>query len=388
MKQQDLNTRLVHAGERSRDQNGAIVTPVYQTAMYEYAASELYDDVRYIRMGNSPNHAAVEAKLANIEEGEAALVAASGMAASVAAVLNSLGTGGHVLAQRSLYGGTHTFMTEDLQKMGHDCTLIDPAHPETWDARMRPNTRVLYCETISNPLMEVGDLKALVAFARAHGLVSIIDNTFASPVNFRPIPFGFDISMHSCTKYLNGHSDLVAGALIGSKEKIASMRKTLVHLGGSIDPHTCYLLQRGMKTLALRVHRQTETAGALAEFLSSHSKVKRVLYPGLPSSQGHAWANEALYGYGGMLGFELEGDVSEAEAFLNRMTIPVIAPSLGGVETLLTRPAATSHLGVPPDARAAVGITDTLIRCSVGIEGRDDLLTDFKRALDGAEENA
>lgn len=382
MKQQDLNTRLVHAGERTGDQSGAIVTPVYQTAMYEYEATSNYDDVRYIRMGNSPNHIAVEEKIANIEEGEAALVTASGMAASVSAVLNALGTGGHVLAQKSLYGGTHSFLMEDLQPLGHDSTLIDPAKPETWEAELRPNTRVLYCETISNPLMEVGDLKSLVAFAKGHGLVSIIDNTFASPVNFRPIPFGFDVSMHSCTKYLNGHSDLVAGALIGSKERIDSIRRTLVHLGGSIDPHTCYLLQRGMKTLGLRVHRQTETAGALAELLAAHDKVKRVLYPGLASSDGHTWANESLFGYGGMLSFELEGDVNDAEAFLKRTTIPVIAPSLGGVETLLTRPAATSHLGMSPKARAAVGITDTLIRCSVGIEGRDDLLSDFAQALD------
>jgi len=239
---------------------------------------------------------------------------------------------------------------------------------------------MVYLETISNPLMEVGDLKAVVAFAKSHGLLTAIDNTFASPVNFRPLEHGIDLVMHSATKYLNGHSDIVAGAVIGSEEHVDRVRHLLNHLGGSIDPHACYLLERGMKTLGLRVERQNQNAMALALFLESLSEVRRVRYPGLASDPSHAFAKELFDGYGGMLAF-YAADAEKAVRFLERVKIPRHAASLGGVESLVVRPSRSSHLGMSEEDRQALGITDDLIRVSVGIENAEELIEDFAQAL-------
>jgi cystathionine beta-lyase/cystathionine gamma-synthase len=238
-------------------------------------------------------------------------------------------------------------------------------------------------EAISNPLMEVGDLEAVVAFAREHNLISMIDNTFATPVNFRPLEIGIDLVMHSATKYLNGHSDIVAGAVIGSETHVHKVRHLLLHLGGSMDPHACFLLERGLKTLVLRVARQNENAGRLAEFLAGRPEIRQVNYPGLPSDPGHAFARKLFSGYGGMLSFYAES-AETAEAFLRRVKIPLHAASLGGVETLVVRPSRSSHLGQTPEDRERLGITDDLIRVSVGIEDADELVADFKQAIAGS----
>jgi cystathionine beta-lyase/cystathionine gamma-synthase len=227
----------------------------------------------------------------------------------------------------------------------------------------------------------VGDLEAVVAFAKAHNLVSMIDNTFTSPVNFRPIDWGYDISLHSCTKYLNGHSDIVAGAALGNAEWIGRIKRRLDHLGGTLDPHACFLLHRGVKTLALRVNHQNQSALKIAEFLDSHPKVERVNYPGLAGHPHHARASRLFDGFGGMLSFELKGGLNDVDAFMRAVTIPVIAPSLGGVETLLTRPAATSHAGLTEEDLERSGLTETLIRMSVGIEATEDIIDDLDRAL-------
>lgn len=376
-----LETKLVHAGEQPRAMNGAVVQPIFQTAMYLTEDDADYNDIRYIRLNNSPNHRALHEKLAALENAEAALVASSGMAAITTALLTVLSPGDHLLAQDCLYGGTYDALTGDFQALGIEVDFVDGTDPAAWEKAVRKSTRAFYVETISNPLMGVAELEAVVEFARAHGLVSIVDNTFASPVNFRPAEHGFDLSVHSCTKYMNGHSDIVAGAVIGRGDLVERVRHKLNHLGGTLDPHACYLLHRGMKTLALRVGRQNENATTIARFLDAHPAVEQVNYPGLESSPHHARAARLFDGYGGMVSFELAGGVEAAQRFMERVRIPLVAPSLGGVESLLTRPAKTSHQGLTPEAREAIGIRDSLVRMSVGIESVDELVEDLGNAL-------
>jgi len=377
-----FETKVIHAGEITPRILGAVSLPIFQTAMYETAGGDHYHDIRYIRLNNTPNHTALHAKLAALENAEAALVAASGMAAITTALLAILRPGGHVLAQSSLYGGTYDFLTRELPGFGLSHDFIDPARPETWAAKLRPQTRAIYVETISNPLMQIPDLEAMASFARIHGLISMIDNTFATPVNFRPAEHGFDLSLHSCTKYLNGHSDIVGGAIIGRADLVSKCLLALDILGGSMDPHACFLLHRGLKTLALRVRFQNQSALRVARALVAHPAVAGVNYPGLPDHPAHALAARLFDGFGGMLSFELKGGEAAARTFMGRVTIPLIAPSLGGVESLLTRPAATSHSGLTPEDRLRIGVTDGLIRMSVGVEDPDDLIEDLIRALD------
>jgi cystathionine beta-lyase/cystathionine gamma-synthase len=292
-----------------------------------------------------------------------------------------LSHGDHLLIQEQLYGGTHDFLTKDFPALGLSYDLINPNDPGTWEAKLKPRTKALYVETMANPLMVVPDLKNLAQFARAHKLVSFIDNTFASPVNFRPIEHGFDLSLHSCTKYLNGHSDLVAGAVIGRADLVEKVKIKVDHLGGTLDPHAAFLLQRGMKTVFLRVRHQNESALKIARFLESHPAISSVNYPGLESHPQFQRARELFEGCSGMLSFEIKGGVAEADSFLKKVTLPIIAPSLGGVETLMTRPATTSHSGLSAADRLKMGISDSLVRMSVGIESTDDLIEDLKNAL-------
>src|SRR5208283_2123075 len=329
------------------------------------------------------NHIALHEKLSALENAEAALVMASGMAAISTTLLSILSSGDHLLSQDCLYGGTHDFVTKDFRSFGISYDFIDGNNPESWKMKLRPNTKAIYVETITNPTLQVADHKAIVEFAKANNLVTIIDNTFASPINFRPPEHGFDLSLHSCTKYLNGHSDIVAGAAIGRKELVNKVKRRLDHLGGSLDPHACFLLHRGMKTLAVRVRHQNESALKIARWLEQHRAVARVNYPGLESHSNHIRACELFDGFGGVLSFELGGGLEAARRFMERVTIPISAPSLGGVESLITRPATTSHSGMSPAERARTGIGDGLVRLSVGLESSDDLLEDFETALGG-----
>jgi cystathionine beta-lyase/cystathionine gamma-synthase len=376
-----IETKLIHAGEPEPRIMGAVSMPIFQSAMFEYAGETSYHDLKYIRLNNTPNHAALHEKLAALENAEAALVAASGMAAISTTLLSFLSSGDHLLAQDCLYGGTHDFVTKDLRTFGISYDFIDADDPESWKTKLRPNTKAIYVETITNPTMQVADHKSIVEFGKAHGLVTMIDNTFASPINFRPPEWGFDLSLHSCTKYLNGHSDIVAGAVIGRAELVDRVKNRLDHLGGSLDPHACFLLHRGMKTLAVRVRYQNESALRIAKFLDNHQAIEKVNYPGLDTHPQHERARELLDGFGGMLSFELRGGAATAEEFIKRTTLAVIAPSLGGVETLLTLPVKTSHSGMSPEDRHALGITDGLIRMSVGIEATEDIIEDLKHAL-------
>ena len=374
-----LETRAVHAGEPHIE--GSVAIPIFQTAMYETFGELNYHNVRYIRLNNTPNHHAVQEKLAALENAEAALVTSSGMAAITSALMTLLSSGDHLLIQEQLYGGTHDFLTKDFPALGLSYDLINPNDPNSWESKLKSRTKALYIETIANPLMVVPDVKALVQFARAHKLVSLIDNTFASPVNFRPIEHGLDLSLHSCTKYLNGHSDLVAGAVVGRADLVEKVKMKVDHLGGTLDPHTAFLLQRGMKTVFLRVRHQNASALKIAKFLESHSAISQVNYPGLETHPQFQRARDLFDGCSGMLSFEIKGGVPAAEKFLKKATIPIIAPSLGGVESLLTRPATTSHSGLTPADRLKMGISDSLIRMSVGIESTDDLIEDLENAL-------
>lgn len=378
-----IETKLIHAGEPHPRLNGAVAMPIFQTAMFETKSDgdAGYHDLRYIRLNNTPNHVALHTKLAALENAEAALVTSSGMAAISTALLTVLKNGDHLLMQDCTYGGTHSFVTHDFPRYGIAYDIIDGTDPESWKAKLRANTRAIYVEAIANPVLSVSDLAAAVEFAKNHGLVSMIDNTFASPVNFRPSEWGFDVSLHSCTKYLNGHNDIVAGAVIGSASMVERVRQNLNHLGGSLDPHACYLLHRGMKTLALRVRHQQVSALAIARFLDEHPAVNYVNYPGLIGNAHHERAAEFFDGFGGMVSFELKGGAEAANRLLDRVELPVVAPSLGGVDSLMTIPALTSHRLLTPEERQRAGIGDGLVRMSVGIEATDDLVDDLQQAL-------
>lgn len=375
-----IETRVIHAGVGPRI-DGALVTPIFQSATYEMQSQADYHDIRYLRLNNTPSQLALHRKLAALEGGEAALVTGSGMAAISAALLTVLGAGGHLIAQSCLYGGTMDILTREFAGLGLSYTLIDATDPSQWRDALRPNTRAIYVESLTNPTLEIADFEAVVAFAREQKLVSLIDSTFASPVNFRPIEHGFDLVLHSCTKYLNGHSDITAGAVIGPADLVEDVRKKLNLLGGTLDPHACFLLERGMKTLALRVKQQNESALAVARLLEGHPAVAQVHYPGLQSHPGHGRASRLFDGYGGMIAFELHGGRAAAERCIARLRLPVHAVSLGGVESLITMPSLSVHGGLTAAERATAGINDGLLRLSIGIEAKEDLLMDFQQAL-------
>jgi cystathionine beta-lyase/cystathionine gamma-synthase len=378
-----IDTELVHAGEARPRFGRAVVMPVFQSATFAMAGDADYHDIRYARLSNTPNHDVLHAKLAVLEGGDAGLVAASGMAAIATTLLTLLTPGDHLIAQRCLYGGTYDFVVQDLVALGIETTFVDGDDPESWRAALRPRTRAFYCETMTNPLLDIADLPAIAGFCREHGIASVIDNTFGTPVQFRPIEHGFDVVVHSATKYLNGHSDLIAGAVVGRAEIVERIRRKLNHLGGSLDPHACFLLHRGLRTLGVRVRHQAATALALAKMLAEHPGVAQVRHPGLPTHPHHARARALLSGCGGMLAFEPKGGVAAADRALARLELAVDAPSLGGPETLVTFPARTSHVGMDPAERRALGIGDALVRVSVGLETADDLVADFAAALGG-----
>jgi cystathionine beta-lyase/cystathionine gamma-synthase len=375
-----IDTKLVHAGEPTPRIEGAVAMPIFQSSTFVSEGGTSYDTMRYIRLNNTPNHDVLHAKLAALENTESALVTASGMAAITTSLFTLLKPGGHLLAQDVLYGGTLGLLDTQFEALGLSYDFIDGRDPSLWESKLRPETKAIYVETISNPMMGVPELGAVTEFAKAHGLISMIDNTFASPVNFRPAEWGFDLSFHSGTKYLGGHSDIVAGAVIGRADLIRTIFVNLKYYGGSLDPHACFLLHRGLKTLGVRVRQQNENALAIARFLEDHPAVATVNYPGLVTNVDHQRAEKYLDGFGGMLSFDPAGGAEAAKQLMDRVEIPIIAPSLGGVESLFSRPSTTSHLAVPPDGRAALGISDGLIRMSVGIESADDLIDDVRWA--------
>ncbi len=375
-----INTQLVHAGTTRPGICGAVRTPIFQSATFEHDDHPL----KYTRYNNTPNQLVLHRKLAIMEDAEAGLVTGSGMTAISSAFLAVVSPGDHVLVQDGVYGGTHAFVTQFLAKLGVTHDFIDADDATSWDPFLRPETRAIYVESVSNPLLRVADLESVVAFAQANRIVSLIDNTFATPINYKAAANGFDLSLHSATKYMNGHSDVVAGAIIGCGDLVDKAGKMIHHLGGALDPHACFLLDRGIQTMALRVQYQNASAAKLARFLDAHPSTRRVNYPGLITDAHHARASQLLGGYGAMISFEPHGGVAAAIRAINSMELFTHAPSLGGVESLVTRPASSSHSKMSPSERARTGILDELIRLSVGIESTADLEADLDKALTAA----
>jgi cystathionine beta-lyase/cystathionine gamma-synthase len=333
----------------------------------------------YTRYGN-PTLAVAEAKIAELENGEAALVTASGSAAISSALLSVLSAGDELIATRQLYGGSFSLMRDVLPRMGIRTHFVE-ANLEGADRLVNSKTRAIYVESPTNPTLGLVDLKKVVALARKHRLVSFIDNTFATPILQKPLDLGFDLVLHSATKYLAGHSDIVAGAVAGSREIVGNVRQTMVSLGGSMDPDSAYLLIRGLKTLEIRVRRQSESAMAVARFLERHPKIGRVHYPGLTSHPGHGLAKRQMKGFGGMLAFDLRGGLPAARRFCDRTRIFLLAASLGGVESLIVLPIYTSHYRMSTVELAAAGVGPGTVRMSIGLEDPGDLIADLKQAL-------
>jgi len=375
-----LDTLLIHGGiQKSPHPEGAVNLPIYQSSVFE---SHTYSDVKYIRFNNTPNQRDLHQKMAAIEGTEAAVVGASGMAVITAALLTVLKPGDRLLAQRVLYGGTLTFLKDELVNLGIEVDFVDGNSPEEWQRALSPNTKAFYCESITNPLVEVADLRAISQFCDDHNLYSIIDNTFATPVNLLPVTLGFDLVIHSATKYLNGFSDISAGVAAGPEELISPIKAKIKQFGSPLDPNSCYLLNRGLKTLSLRMKKHNTNAMELADFLEQLEVVNKVRYPGLKSHEQHELAKDFFCGYGGMLSFVLNKSAEETDSFIKRLQFITPAPSLGGVESLVMIPARISHSMVPKEEREAVGIVDSLVRVSVGTEHIDDLKADIVEALE------
>jgi len=376
-----LDTRLIHAAEPEPRLAGAVVAPIFHSATFLYRGGE-GEVLRYGRYQNSPTHELLGQKIAALEGCEAGLVTASGMAAIAGSLLSVLGAGDHLLAQEGLYGGTHVLVHEELRRLGIAVDAVPPADPAAWRAALRPTTRALYLESLSNPLLRVPDLARAVEFAREHDLVTIVDNTFATPINLRPAELGFDLVVHSATKYLNGHSDLVAGAVAGGAARIERvLRQVKVH-GGCLDAQGAAWLARGLKTLGVRVRRQNESALALARKLASCPRVRAVHHPLLASHPDHERAKTWMEATGGMLSFELDGERAAVDRFLGRLELFLVAPSLGGVESLVSIPVRTSHAMLTRAERRELGIGEGLVRLSVGLEDARDLWADLESALE------
>ncbi len=380
-------TRAIHSGEWKHGRNAPVTTPVVRTSNFNFAnTAELKRFAEgkskayiYTRYGN-PTLAVAEAKIADLENAEAGLVTASGMAAISSALLTVLQSGDEVIATRQIYGGSFGLFRDILPRFGIRTHFVE-ADLEGVGRLVNANTRALYVETPTNPTLRLVDLKKAAALARKHKLVSLVDSTFGSPVLQNPLDAGFDLVLHSATKYLAGHSDIVAGAVAGSRKWIAKVRQMMIRLGGSMDPDPAFLLIRGIKTIDVRVRRQCESAMTVARFLEKHPKVARVHYPGLASHPDHRLAKRQMRGFGGMLAFELKGGLPAARRFCDRAKLFLLAGSLGGVESLIVLPIYTSHHGMSAKEMAAAGVDRGTVRVSVGLEDAADLVADMQQAL-------
>jgi cystathionine beta-lyase len=368
----------VHTGTITDERFPGMNTPVYTSTAYEYGPNH---GNLYPRYFNIPNHRVVVEKLCALEGGSDGMLFSSGTAAISTTLLGLLKSGDHVVFQRELYGGTHHLIVNEMPKFGIEYTFVDGYDASGFAEAVGARTKMIFIETPSNPLLKIVDIGAVARLAREKKLISVIDNTFASPINQNPIRLGIDVVVHSGTKYLGGHSDLSCGAVIGATPLLQQIRETAVNLGGNLNAQTCYLLERSLKTLALRVKQQNANALQLAGWLETQAAVTRVYYPGLVSHPGHAIARSQMSGFGGMLSFELDPGLVAPDRFLQRLRVARKAMSLGGVETTLCSPALTSHVKLTPGQRAALGISDALLRVSVGIEEGQDLIDDFNQAL-------
>jgi cystathionine gamma-lyase len=378
-----LATRAIHAGQRPDPLTGAIMTPIYASSTFVQESPGRHKGYEYARTGN-PTRGAFEACIADLENGEAGFAFASGMAAS-ATVLELLDHGDHVIAMNDLYGGTYRLFERVRKRTANlEFSLIDTTDPAAIEAAIRPNTRMIWVETPTNPMLRLVDLAAVAELARRRGILTVCDNTFATPALQRPLDFGFDIVVHSVTKFINGHSDMVGGiVVVGPRPELAERLAFLQNaVGGILGPFDSFLALRGVKTLPLRIRQHCANGQAIAEFLERHRKVAQVIYPGLPSHPQHDLARRQMTGgFGGMITAVLKGGLDDARRFLERVEIFALAESLGGVESLIEHPAIMTHASVPADVRAGLGISDGLVRLSCGIEDTDDLIADLDQAL-------
>lgn len=370
-------TICVHDGTYHDSVTRGVNTPIFTSSSFEYMDRESCPYPRYF---NTPNQAAVVRKMSSLESGEDGVLFSSGMAAISTAVLAFAGSGDHVVLMDELYGGTHAFATDLFDRLGIRYSFAATDADAVIQA-VTKSTKLIIIESPTNPLLGIIDIRRVSEFAKARGIATIIDNTFATPVNQRPLTLGIDVVVHSGTKYMGGHSDLCCGIAITSKEYAGRILSVARHLGGSLNAVSCYLLERSLKTLALRVERQTQNTQRIAEFLKNHSFVKKVNYPGLPDSKGHSIARSQMTGFGAMLSFELNEECVSAKDFQRRLRMIHPAVSLGGVETLICAPAETSHVKMSPKERQRVGISDSLLRLSVGIEHVDDIIEDISQAI-------
>ncbi|MFT4575312.1 MAG: cystathionine beta-lyase [Polaribacter sp.] len=372
-----INTICVHIGEVKDEQFKGAISPIYMSTSYAFDG---VDVMRYPRYMNTPNQEALVKKIAALEKTENALIFGSGMAAVSTTILAFLKQGDHIVLQQTLYGGTYNLVLEELNKFGIEYSFTKDMSIASFKEVIQPNTKVLYIETPSNPLLTITDMQAVSKLAKEHGIVTMIDNTFASPINQIPADFGIDIMIHSATKYMGGHSDILAGAVAASNKHIETIWKTAINFGGSLSDFTVWMLERSLKTLNLRVKCQSENAGIMARYLVSNPNISKVYYPGLESHPDHQLAKKQMKGFGGMLSFELKDGI-DVEEFQRKLRLIKPSMSLAGIESTVLNPAVASHALMGAEERANQGITDGLIRFSVGIEETEDLIADIEQAL-------
>lgn len=375
-----LATLTIHGGREAHAAGAPVVEPLVQSVNHLQALGTT-EGLRYTRYGNTPNAERVQKRLALIEGAEAALVLSSGMAATACALLALLRPGDHLLSSKYIYGGTHRLLSEEFVRMGIDVEFVDPWEPRAWRRAVRKETRAIFVESPVNPTCRVLDIRPIASVTRNSGVALVVDSTFASPVNLRPIEAGADVVIHSATKYLNGHHDVLAGVVCGTEPYIDEVLQKEMLWGQTPDPFALWLLERGMKTLHVRVKRANETALTVAKWAEKRKEISAVHYPGLPSHVDHAVAKATLDGFGGMLSLELKGGGRAADRFLRRLKLVTHAPSLGGVDTLVCEPRYTSHAKMSAAERAAIGIPDGFLRLSIGLEDADDLIADLEQAL-------
>jgi cystathionine beta-lyase/cystathionine gamma-synthase len=376
---QSLATLVLHGGEGPHAAGDPVVPPLVQSVNYVQEPGS--DDLMYTRYGNTPNAVRLQKRLAALEGAENALVLASGMGATACGLLALLRPGDHLLASQYIYGGTHRLLTEEFTQMGIDVTLVEPFEPRAWRKRLRKETRAIFIETPVNPTCRVLDMRGVSLLTKELGIALVVDSTFASPVNFRPLEHGADVVIHSATKYLNGHHDILGGVVCGTEAYIDEVKQKEIVWGQTPDPFACWLMERGLKTLDVRVQRQNASAMEIAGWLEGRKEVRRVHYPGLPSHPDHAVAVDQLDGFGGMIAFELSGGSRAADRFAKRLKLIRYAASLGGVDSLVSEPRFSSHARLTPEERAHIGIPDGFIRLSVGLEGVNDIIADLEQAL-------
>lgn len=393
MRQPGYSTQALHAGAGKAHAYHSLTPPIVQTATYTFAGTgDLIDFMNermfadevtrqeYGRYGN-PTVRVVEARLAALDHGDDAILVSSGMAAITTSLLILLSAGDHLVVTDDSYHRTRIFVNRFLHRFGVECTTVPAGNLDQLEAAIQPNTRLILSETPTNPFLRCLDLEALAGIARRHKVRTLIDSTFATPLNLRPLDYGIDLVVHSVTKYLAGHNHVMAGVIIGKGGITAPLRESQSMLGAIVDPTTAFTIDRGLQTLGLRVERQNANGLAIARFLERHPKVRRVWYPGLPSHPDHAIARRQMRGYGGVVSFEIQGDGPAASRFIDAMKLTHIAPSLGGVDSLIEQPALISYFDTDPEERLALGIRDELVRFAIGIEESEDLIADLEQAL-------